>query len=211
MVVPSRLALAVVLTAALVSVACEHASDDTAVSTGSPDSVISTVRNGVLEQYNTTTVGKAFEGTFPNGQWSSGETAKGATVVEFNGTIRVDALFKGEFLPNLRENCITSLGLSDAVKQADEQYDNSTQEWRDYHGQVDSPDYDAIRQKIQDADAERTLINAKITECGKTISVIPVKFQFVLSADKKTFKVGYIDENVFGAVSKDRVLSFVYQ
>lgn len=48
---------------------------------------IGIVKNGVLKDYPSTTVGKAFEGTFQNGKWKSFETPKGATVVEFDGTI----------------------------------------------------------------------------------------------------------------------------
>lgn len=49
--------------------------------------VISVVKNGVLADYNTTTVGKAFEGTFQNQKWTSFVSPKGVTVVQFDGTI----------------------------------------------------------------------------------------------------------------------------
>jgi hypothetical protein len=48
-------------------------------------SVIDAVRNGYLESNKTTTVGKALEGTFPNGTWKTLITQKGVTIVEFDG------------------------------------------------------------------------------------------------------------------------------
>jgi hypothetical protein len=48
-------------------------------------SPIDTVRNGYLESNKTTTVGKALEGTFPNGTWKTFITQKGVTIVEFDG------------------------------------------------------------------------------------------------------------------------------
>jgi len=41
------------------------------------------VKNGVLADYNTTTVGKAFGGTFENPTFI--ETAKGIRLVDFSG------------------------------------------------------------------------------------------------------------------------------
>jgi hypothetical protein len=55
---------------------------------------VEVVRSGVLGRYDSTTVGKAFEGTFQNAKWSSFETPKGATVVQFDGTVTADALKK---------------------------------------------------------------------------------------------------------------------
>ena len=48
-------------------------------------SPIDAVRNGYLESNKTTTVGKALEGTFPNGTWKTFITPKGTTIVEFDG------------------------------------------------------------------------------------------------------------------------------
>jgi hypothetical protein len=53
------------------------------------DSDIALVRNGVLPDYDSTTVGKAFEGTFQNGKWSKFVTAKGRTVVQFDGNAKL--------------------------------------------------------------------------------------------------------------------------
>lgn len=56
------------------------------------DKYIATVKNGVLlEPYNTTTIGKAFEATFSNPKWSTFESAKGQRVVEFEGQLKPEA------------------------------------------------------------------------------------------------------------------------
>ena len=62
----------------LICAGCAFTSSDVAV-----------VRNGSLSDYPSTTVGKAFEGTFQNAKWTSFETAKGRTVVQFDGTIKL--------------------------------------------------------------------------------------------------------------------------
>jgi len=51
------------------------------------DKYISAVRQGTMAGHDTTTIGKAFEATFRNPQWQSGETSKGARFVEFTGML----------------------------------------------------------------------------------------------------------------------------
>src|SRR5260221_13129162 len=103
-----------------------HAATETS-SSRSPE--VGTVKSGVLARYNSTTVGKAFEGTFQNPKWSSFESPKGATIVEFNGTVRADALEKAGLDDHysstsereseaLRTSCIWSLGLTKQVAEA---------------------------------------------------------------------------------------------
>lgn len=53
---------------------------------------INKVKNGTIFTHSTTTVGKAFNATFANGQWSEGTTAKGQRFVEFVGKADVDFL-----------------------------------------------------------------------------------------------------------------------
>lgn len=69
----------------------------TAAKNVSKSGVIDVVRNGILTGYDSTTVGKAFEGTFQNAKWTSFETPKGATMVEFNGEVNIKALRAGGF------------------------------------------------------------------------------------------------------------------
>ena len=137
---------------------------------------VKTVRNGVLKGYNSTTVGKAFEGTFRDTKWTTFETPKGVTVVEFNGTINADVLWKADFRPSgqgmdsAHETCHTSFG----------QFYATDPTWLAC--------FIPLIQKVP----------------------IPVNFQFFLSADKQTFKVGYMDSKPF-ARDLDAVLAFVYR
>jgi len=58
--------------------------------------------------------------------------------------------------------------------------------------------------------ASRAENESKIESCQQTIP-LPVKFQFILSADKKKFNVQFIDEGPFGGAEPNRILAFVYQ
>jgi hypothetical protein len=64
----------------------------------SEPSAITTARNGVLAEYNTTTVGKTFEGTFQNPKWTTFETPKGQTAIQFDGTLTALELTQNGFL-----------------------------------------------------------------------------------------------------------------
>jgi hypothetical protein len=160
--------------------------------------VIAVVKNGVLTDHNTTTVGNAFEGTFQNPKWTSFETPKKEVVVEFNGTITVAAAQEGgelnyDALVPLEDGCFTALGLVDTVvKQLNYR---SIEEFRAY-SDANVPQREIIIE-----------IKRKINECVNE-KQLSVKFQFVLSADKTTFKIQYIDK----AFSEpNRVLAFVYR
>jgi hypothetical protein len=87
---------------------------------------IDLVKNGVLQQFPSTTVGKAFGGTFQNPQWRSFETAKGQRIVEFTGTIKPAALRSGGFsftdiyeqeAAKHKDACIASEGLTEKLPQ----------------------------------------------------------------------------------------------
>jgi hypothetical protein len=239
---------------------------------------IDVVKDGVLAGHNTTTVGKALEGTFQDPKWKSFETPKQAVVVEFNGTSVFEALHKAGFMPSseivdhLRQVCVTSLGLRDAIKSTNERIQNLTEEgnqrdelsmkrYAEFLAQLHTvhPEYfasggtydlyktnpqyyahtmpnsywtpaalvegnrpepsgwqdeqnkiGAIRQEIQSASQSLTPIADKINACLPEQS-IPVRFQFILSADKKAFEIQYIDDKPFGGATPNGILAFVYQ
>jgi hypothetical protein len=53
------------------------------------DANVFTVRAGVLvAPYNTTTIGKAFEATFTDCKWESGQSSKGVLFVDFTGMLK---------------------------------------------------------------------------------------------------------------------------
>jgi len=59
--------------------------------------VIDVVRNGVLTGHDSTTVGKAFEGTFQNPKWTSFTSPKGQFIVQFDGIVGRDVLRRNGF------------------------------------------------------------------------------------------------------------------
>ncbi len=100
--------------------ASSESSTQTAPSTPAPaiptNPEIELVKNGVLPEYNSTTVGKAFEGTFQNPKWSSFETPKGATIVEFDGTVLYKEIKSFAIEPTKdKDACIASLRLADTI------------------------------------------------------------------------------------------------
>jgi hypothetical protein len=136
----------------------------TAPAVSHDDGVIALVRNGMLPGYDSTTVGKALEGTFPNGKWRSFETAKGATIVEYASVIAYgkhrstwEALNWARMETNY---CSATLGLA-----------------------------------LFDGVVREENVTAFNT-CRNTLSdevQFPVKVQFVISADRKSFEFGYSD------------------
>jgi hypothetical protein len=149
------------------------------------DSAIDTVKEGMLAGYDSTTVGKAFEGTFQRPKWTAFETPKGQTIVQFDGTISglgtlTDAEWKKgasplmagwlgvEEIHNMWAGCAKSLRLQE----------------------LDTPEADA-----------------KIRDCVHGTPV-PAMFQFVLSADKKSFRLAYTEKR-FG--SPEQAIAFVYR
>jgi hypothetical protein len=157
-------------------------------------SLIAVVKNGVLSNYNTTTVGKAFEGTFQDPKWKSFVSPKGTTIVEFDGTIKPKLLLKsGLYIPEGNAgaetaitNCMDNLNLKDDMTQEAHQGDY----WRL------SVVYWMLHTRPERFD--------RLNECVN----LPVSFQFALSADKDTFSLAYIDE-MFSNQS-EKVMDFIY-
>lgn len=211
-------------------------------------SEIETVRNGVLVNENTTTVGKAFEGTFQNSKWTTFDTPKGKTVVQFNGTVQSGLLEKmtgGELTSAYamytnntnRLACITSLGLAATFDELKQQADASKaayyekldpifrridgQYYHDYVARSHNPfgtssrpddpfrEIDAARRDELNSEKQALSdVNQRVADCMNSTSV-PVKFQFVLTADKKSFTLDYVDD-AFNNDS-DRALAFIYK
>jgi hypothetical protein len=187
--------------------------------------VVETVRKGVLTGYNSTTVGKAFEGTFQNPKWTSFKTPKGATVVEFNGTFvpRPSSTWKAvehsingfadilmdESLPvpsaivhPVTEACIGKLNLTQEVHDA---------HWKEDWYWMFNPEH------------ARDEVSAKIKSCVNESLNAPVSFQFTVlanSGEKESsapspssgsgFKLSYIDNKLFGG-HEEEALAFIYR
>jgi hypothetical protein len=109
-----NLTIVVILTVSGFLTAC-HTKDSntqttTQVSAQAPvpvsPSPIDTVRNGYLESNKTTTVGKALEGTFPNGTWKTFITQKGVTIVEFDAVEPFSKFFSDSAPPLYQGGCL---------------------------------------------------------------------------------------------------------
>src|SRR5450432_864243 len=87
---------------------------------------VEVVRGGLLAGHNSATVARAFEGTFQNAKWSSLETPKGATVVQFDGTMvlgRYDTITPIMLsIGPEADTCVKSLGLGTSFEDFFRQY-----------------------------------------------------------------------------------------
>src|SRR5260221_378331 len=101
MISHKNFALAIAVVAIALSVGCQSSrssaaskdpTDSSPSTTAVDTSAVTVVKNGILADHDSTTVGKAFDGTFQNAKWSSFETPKGEVVVEFEGTIKYKVL-----------------------------------------------------------------------------------------------------------------------
>jgi len=134
-------------------------------------SPIDTVRNGYLESNKTTTVGKALEGTFPNGTWKTFITPKGVTIVEFDG-----------FEP-----------FSQAFSQAFSQTLNDTDAEREQHEER-CFNWDACRivllkrrnECVSNPDAKPSCLDDFSKQHANDL--LPVSVQFSVNQDGKTFQ-----------------------
>jgi hypothetical protein len=178
------------------------------------DASVTAVKNGTLPApHNTTTVGKAFEGTFHKPHWTVGTTNKGETFVEFTGTATYKELMDGfgRNAPADNQSAMEALALiqswpnvmlqscPDKVKayqQAMKQADNDPQVSQQYRS-TNNPKFGP--QYVKDA--------AAVADTCE----LPVKFQFMMMADDKTkFRLTYVDEHVF--LSRiEPALNFIYQ
>jgi hypothetical protein len=173
---------------------------------------IDLVKNGVLPEYNSTTIGKAFEGTFQDAQWKSFVSPKGATLVEFDGTTTMKALRDGgikiaegnEIVNPLIKTCMATVGLREQMTQ---EAHNPT-DGRTYIGpDISGASYDGLpvlywMLRLESAHPDWY---EKLNACIN----IPVSFQFATSVDKKTFTLAYFDQPMFGG-QENKALAFIY-
>jgi len=225
--------------------AASNASTTSATSTAAPapqgdPSIIAVVKNGVLAEYNTTTVGKAFEGTFQNAKWSSFETAKGEVVVEFNGTGASDAFRQARIVPwqfqtavnaqvqLFREGCKDSEGVRDQLRTVEEAKKRLDAQLAEPKQRLERLHYASSKEELAELDKVKWEIDgitkrfgmaeftkteeeasAKVNACAHAKPVnIPLKFQFTLGIDKKTFQVSSVDQ-IFP--DQQSALEFIYR
>lgn len=168
-------------------------------------SAVQTVRNGVLENYNTTTVGKAFEGTFKNAKWSSFDTPKGATVVQFDGTIKAIKLTERGFVE-----------FDSIYKQPSTKFINGCIDELGFTGVKDEFNMNWLATTPSSVLRSNNPIDVQLYNIQKCVAAqveIPIEFQFILSADNASFKIGHISEVFYvnGRIVPSKILAMIYQ
>lgn len=156
------------------------------------------VKNGTLPEYKATTVGKAFERTFQGPEWKSAVNLQGQQVVTFHGTVKYTLLKEAGFYIGTWNGVAQGI---EAEKQIIEQRHQCFVE----AGQTEVPTPD---------DAT---IGACMAKAYQSI-VIPISFEFALSADKRGVEMT-LPDSVFQTfdldhrLRKDRnaTLAFIYQ
>jgi hypothetical protein len=177
-------------------------------------SPVSVVRDGVLDSPNSATVGRAFEATFRNTKWTSFEGDKKETVVEFTGNTTVDALLKAHFYPDegalddLRPGCLKSLGIESEMDAVNKHLEELN---REFNFSGDSrPQLEEVDRQRHEAGQARDVLNEKVDGCIRKLPA-PVKFQFVLSADRKRFQIEYFEVAYVIGVRLNPFLDFIYR
>ena len=194
---PMRLSIALSIPLATICLSC-----------GSLTSPVEVVRNGVLEGYPSTTVGRAFEATFQNAKWTTIDTAKGQTIVQFDGTVetrKFGKLTTGEELlyaeSSMKSKCMAALGVTEQMTELIRQ----REEMRTAN-HVNDPGWNYDWTWIQ-LNQQILATNTKLAQCMNN-SPTPVRFQFTLSVRSQgSFDLTYVDP-VFD--SPQRALSFIY-
>ena len=169
-----------------------------AISTTPPGSDLDMVRNGRLPEYSTRTVGSAFEARFEAPQWISIVTMQGQKAVEFRGTIRYLVLRQAGFY----------IGTWNGVQQgidADKLISDEKHRCFAEAGKTETPVSD------------EAIVGPCMARAYQRI-VVPVSFQFMMSADQKTVEMTLPDP-VFQKFGPDHrlrayraaTLAFIYQ
>jgi|ERR1035437_3813975 hypothetical protein len=149
-------------------------------------SPIDTVRNGYLESNKTTTVGKALEGTFPNGTWKTFTNNKGATIVEYDASEPFSKFVSDSAQPLYQRGCLHNDVCEDLVHKI-----------RD----------DCIANPVNDTYIKQTTNCPNEAYKQHADDPIPVGVQFSVNQDGKTFQYsannfGWGDEELLNEIYK---------
>ncbi len=173
------------------------------------DKYIDVVRQGTMTGYDSTTIGKAFEATFQNPQWESGETTKGVWFVEFKGMLP-ENLYKERYTREVQENqkCLTELEqltkkppYSDYTAVSGWATEAQHQERMRRKQELERDDFAALKGSSPDAQKFKnfydTTISRKRSECGESPEAeetyARATFQWTFTVDGKSFELTYMD------------------
>ena len=182
---------------------------------------VNTVKSGTFPQYQTTTIGKAFEGTFQNPKWRSFTGKKGANVVEFTGIIPALELVKAGIDRPHNEDCIVK-ALEEEKRQSPEAKAQSSlsaqhlEATPEYRAAVDAYDKMALaveaRRNARILSDEWHWLMDKTQACEEAASAL-VTFQFLISAaNPSEFQLGAIEvQGKSGTRSTEKFLNMIYR
>jgi len=173
------------------------------------DKYISAVRQGTMTGYNTTTIGKAFDATFQNPQWESGETAKGSHFVEFTGMLP-ENLYKERYTREVQENqkCLAELEqltknppYSDYTKVSGWSSRVEYEEKMRRKQELERDGFAALKDSSPEAQKFKNFyditISRKRSECGESPEAeetyAKATFQWTFTVDGKSFELTYMD------------------
>jgi len=179
---------------------------------GGNGKLVSQVKNGTMEGYSQTTIGKAFKASFNRGKWRQFEGDKGENIVEFTGKISksLHADYANWVLANplgqipilqhgrLRMKYEKVEGLnSELLNKLNQKYGCAFS-----FGSVrceSSESQDQYNREVAEYDVQRTWLPGT-----------PVTFQWVVHPDGESFSLENVQSDAWEGLTVDEVFFFVY-
>lgn len=164
------------------------------------DPDINMIKNGVLNEYNTTTIGKAFNASFDNFTWSSFQTDKGVKIVEFSGSITQE--LHNYFIPDPSVSPQYVL-YAHLLKDADEQ---DLQNLETGLGQLTLM---TMLSKLEDKTKSNASFRKELNDAFVQVGD-KVVFQWAIAQDRNSFETSYIDYTPWGRLSLEQIFEAIY-
>lgn len=170
---------------------------------GCTQSDVDIVKEGIMNGYQTLTVGAAFDAAFDNPKWSAFKGKKGERVVEFTGTIS----------KSLHDTAVSDF------EQLLEGKKRELGEDRFYPAMIYQL-YDQIPEADRQVLSE---IAGGETEFKRSENIVilsrwhdweeglPVVFQWIVSPDGETFSLAYVEGEKWGGYKTDYILDMIYR
>ena len=175
--------------------------------TACTDSDVSTVKQGTMGGYKTTTVGNAFDGSFDSPKWTAFKGEKGERVVEFNGLIsqRTHDSVKADVLKSIED--IRNQSGNDSLAQT--YYVQMTTHLVGEAGYQTL--YEAFAQEGEATlDTYKTIFMQAFDEKGWPVGTAATA-QWIVSPDGKEFQLTHLSSPAWVNVKYDDILKVLYR
>lgn len=170
---------------------------------------VSLVKDGTMNGYESTTIGKAFDASFDSPKWEAFETDKGQRVVEFTGKISKTmhdnwiSLYMSEYDALIQQGNMLAARINyldvGRVIAGSEKFDQLIKHYADQG--YDSP--------------ERAALNDAIDGWHVWQTGTPAKFQWVINADGKSFQLTHWESSAWkmpaGSINLSMILDHIYR